>query len=355
MPRAASSSSSRHLPPAVVVDAVMAQQRAASFTKRSIKNATKKALLLKAISLIDLTTLEGKDTPQKVKALCQKAVQPDVGGTLKDVVVPPVAAVCVYPSLVKVARKTLDNLGEIGKKVKVASVATGFPSGQYPLDVRIDDTKRAIDDGADEIDMVISRHMALRGEWSQLFDEVAAITEACGKLANPAAGRGSSSPIWRGAHLKVILETGELETLDTVRRASDVSIAAMHHIGITAQPGAGFIKTSTGKVEPAATMPVVLVMLQAIADHFDATGEKVGMKPAGGIRTAKQALHHLVMLDEVLGVLDETDTASKDHPRGWMHQHLYRLGASALLNDLLRQLQWLQQGKYAARYDFADA
>jgi deoxyribose-phosphate aldolase len=327
----------------------MAQQRAASFTKRSIKNASKRALLLKAISLIDLTTLEGKDTPEKVRALCQKAVQPDVSGVLKDVVVPPVAAVCVYPSLVKVARKSLDALGPAGQKVKVASVATGFPSGQYPLPVRIDDTKRAIDDGADEIDMVISRHLALRGEWNALFDEVAAITQACGKIT-----RSGGISSWRGAHLKVILETGELETLDNVRRASDVSIAAMHHVGITSEPGAGFIKTSTGKVEPAATMPVVLVMLQAIADHFDATGEKVGMKPAGGIRTSKQALHHLVMLDEVLGTLEESPAVGS-HARGWMHAHLYRLGASALLNDLLRQLQWLQLGRYAARYDFADA
>lgn len=342
----------------VTVDKVMAEQRAASFTKRSIKGPAKEAGLRLAMSMIDLTTLEGKDTPEKVKSLCRKAVDPADGSWDSEPPLPTVAAICVYPTMVSVARRELDRLGERGRRVKVAAVATGFPSGQYPLKVRLDDTRRAVAAGADEIDMVISRGALLAGDEAQVFDEIAATVEACGYAAAPAsvtsgAGRGrkvamaaSHTPSAGYAHLKVILETGELETLDLVRRASDIAIRAMHSTGLTRHPGSGFIKTSTGKVEPAATMPVTLVMLEAIRDHFLATGELVGMKPAGGIRTAKSALHYLVMVKETLGEI-------QDH--AYFSPSLFRFGASALLNDLCRQLAWLKRGRYAARYDYAEA
>ncbi|MCA3006401.1 MAG: deoxyribose-phosphate aldolase [Planctomycetaceae bacterium] len=304
--------------PTTTVDKVMAEHRAASFTKRSIKADAKLAGLRLAASMVDLTTLEGKDSPEKVRGLCRKAVCPGDG----RVDCPPVAAVCVYPSLVAVARKELDKYP--GNTVKIAAVATGFPSGQYPIGVRLEDTRRAVEAGADEIDMVISRGAFLAGDHRRVHEEIIRTVEACGP-----------------AHLKVILETGELETLDNVRAASDLAIDALSRSGAVG----GFIKTSTGKVEPAATMPVTLVMLEAIRDHYLATGEVIGMKPAGGIRTAKQALHYLVMLKETLGVVD---------PR-FMTPQWFRFGASALLNDLLRQMDWLARGKYAARYDFGEA
>jgi deoxyribose-phosphate aldolase len=325
----------------VTVDKVMAEQRAASFTRRSLKAGTKLAGLKLAMSMLDLTTLEGKDTPEKVRSLCRKAVNPSDGfAGLAGESVPAVAAVCVYPMLVATARKEFDKLGS-GRRVKIASVATGFPSGQYPLKIRLDDTRRAIEAGADEIDMVISRGAFLAGEHRQVYDEVAAVSQAC------LSADGKSAR----AHLKVILETGELETLDNVREASDLSIRAMHDTGLLREPGAGFIKTSTGKVEPAATMPVTLVMLEAIRDHYLRTGEYVGMKPAGGIRTAKQSLHYLVMVKETLGAI----TDPQDRPGRYLRPDLFRFGASALLNDLLRQIAWHKSGRYAARYDFAEA
>ncbi len=314
------------------VDAVMAEQRAASFTKRSIKGPSKLAGLRLALSMVDLTTLEGKDTPEKVRSLCRKGVSPGDGSGLGGAdAVPTVAAICVYPTMVKVAREELDRLGDRGRGVKVAAVATGFPSGQYPLRVRLDDTRRAVEAGADEIDMVISRGAFLAGKLKTVRDEIKATVDAC-------ARGGDREP----AHLKVILETGELETLDNARRASDLAIEALHESGAEN----AFIKTSTGKVEPAATMPVTLVMLEAIRDHYLATGEMIGMKPAGGIRTAKQALHYLVMLKETLGDLEEG---------AWMTPQWFRFGASALVNDLCRQMLWLARGRYAARYDFAEA
>ena len=287
----------------------MADQRAASFTRRSIKKGAKVAGLKLALSMVDLTTLEGKDSPEKVRSLCRKAVLPDPS----DPSLPPVAAVCVYPNLVAVAKKELE-----GSAVKVASVATGFPSGQYPLDVRLDDVRRAVEAGADEIDMVISRGLFLAGRYDEVADEIRAIKGACGE-----------------AHLKVILETGELETYDNVRRASDLAI----HSGLE---NLDFIKTSTGKVSPAATMGVTLVMLEAIRDHFLATGVRIGMKPAGGIKNAKQALHYLVMVKETLG--DD-----------WLTPSLFRFGASSLTNDLLRQLAFQRTGHYAAGHDFPEA
>ncbi len=357
----------------VTVDKVMAEQRAASFTKRSIKGPSKEVALRLAMSMIDLTTLEGKDTHEKVRSLCRKGVDPGDGSWTSAEPLPSVAAICVYPMMVNAARKELNKLGDRGRGVKVAAVATGFPSGQYPLKVRLDDTRRAVDAGADEIDMVISRGALLAGNQTQIYDEVCATIEACGfkrapqsqatsaRAAKPrsssrgdaaspianARGKGTASPAAHAfAHLKVILETGELETLDLVREASDIAIRAMHDTGLSQHPGAGFIKTSTGKVEPAATMPVTLVMLQAISDHYHATGELVGMKPAGGIRTAKTAVQYLVMLKETLGDIEHG---------AYLQPSLFRFGASALLNDLCRQLTWLRRGRYAARYDFAEA
>ncbi len=279
------------------VDQVGIEERASRFTKRSIKNETKINGLKLALNMIDLTTLEGKDTDGKVKQLCYKAIH------LHDTYpgLPTVAAVCVYPSMVAVARKALGNSG-----VKVAAVATAFPSGQAPRDIKIRDTKYAIDQGADEIDMVISRGKFHQGEYNFVFDEIAAIKEACGN-----------------ARLKVILETGELVTYDKVRRASDIAMYA----------GADFIKTSTGKISPAATMPVTLVMLEAIRDFYYKTGKKIAMKPAGGISKSKLALHYLVMLNEVLG-------------EEWMNNEWFRFGASSLANDILMQLMKQKTGVY---------
>jgi deoxyribose-phosphate aldolase len=279
------------------IDQVGVEERVSRFTKRSIKKESKVAGLKVALSMIDLTTLEGKDTPGKVKQLCYKAMHPH--DSLENI--PTVAAICVYPSMVKIAKKALE-----GSKIKVASVATGFPSGQAPRDVKIRDTKYAVSEGADEVDMVISRGKFLAGEYNFVFDEIAAIKEACGD-----------------ARLKVILETGELTTLDKVRRASDL---AMH-------AGTDFIKTSTGKIQPAATMPVTLVMLEAIKDFYYSTGKMIGMKPAGGISKSKAALHYLVMVNEVLG----------EH---WLNNHWFRFGASSLANDILMQLVKEKTGLY---------
>ncbi len=279
------------------IDQVGIEERAARFTKRSIKKETKVSGLKLALNMIDLTTLEGKDTPGKVQQLCYKAMHPH--DALPGI--PTVAAICVYPSMVKIAKKALE-----GSAIKVASVATAFPSGQAPRDVKIRDTKFAVNEGADEVDMVISRGKFLAGEYNYVFDEIASIKEACGQ-----------------ARLKVILETGELVTYDKVRRASDI---AMH-------AGADFIKTSTGKVQPAATMPVTLVMLEAIRDFYYDTGKMIGMKPAGGISKSKLALHYLVMVNEVLG-------------EAWLDNHWFRFGASSLANDVLMQLMKEQTGLY---------
>ncbi len=310
------------------VDAVMAEQRAASFKTRSIKSSAKKAGLLLALSMLDLTTLEGKDSPEKVRALCQKAVTPDP--VRPDL--PKAAAVCVYPALIRTARETLESLGDT--HVKVAAVATGFPSGQYPLSVRIRDTELAIADGADEIDMVISRGSFLAGRYDEVAEEIREVKAVC----NASSSLGGREHV----HLKVILETGELETYDNARRASDLAIEALLQDGGDGPAGTGFIKTSTGKVQPAATMPVTLVMLEAIRDAYLATGKMVGMKPAGGIRTAKESLHYLVMVKETLG-------------DAWLSPDWFRFGASTLMNDIVRQIQWLESGKYAARYDVTEA
>jgi deoxyribose-phosphate aldolase len=323
--------------PSPTVDAVMAAERAASFTRRSIKSASKRSGLLLAMSMLDLTTLEGKDSVEKVRGLCRKAVTPDPSHPT----LPRVAAVCVYPSLVAVASQALKGSG-----VKVASVATGFPSGQYPLAVRLDDVRLAIADGADEIDMVINRGAFLAGRHEEVAEEIREVKRAC------------MEPLRHGrhpAHLKVILETGELDTLDNVRAASDLAIRAMADVDdecaslmqVEGMRPVDFIKTSTGKVQPAATMPVTLVMLEAIRDWYLATGLRVGMKPAGGIRTAKQALHYLVMVKETLGHLPGGDA--------WLGADHFRFGASTLCNDILRQLRWLETGRYAAAYDFPDA
>jgi len=279
------------------VDQVGVEERASRFTKRSIKKQSKVEGLKLVLSMIDLTTLEGKDTPGRVKQLCYKAkhLLDNYEG------LPTVAAVCVYPSMVRVAKKSLEGSG-----IKIASVATAFPSGQAPSKVKIEDTKFAVSEGANEVDMVISRGKFLTGEYNFVFDEIAAIKEACGE-----------------ARLKVILETGELSTFDKVRRASDIAMYA----------GADFIKTSTGKVQPAATMPVTLVMLEAIRDYYYSTGKMIGMKPAGGISKSKLALHYLVMLNEVLG-------------EDWMNNHWFRFGASSLANDVLMQLVKERTGVY---------
>jgi deoxyribose-phosphate aldolase len=279
------------------VDQVMAEDRAAAFAKRSIKTSAKLAGLKLAVSMMDLTTLEGQDTPGKIAFLCRKAIQP----LEPRYDVPRCAAVCVYPNFVRVAKRFVGNSG-----VKVASVATGFPSGQMPLRTKLNEVRAAVHDGADEIDMVIDRGAFLSGRYGQVFEEIAATKEACGP-----------------AHLKVILETGELQSYDNVRLASDLAMRA----------GADFIKTSTGKVSPAATMPVTLVMLEAIRDYFYATGIRIGMKPAGGIRTAKQALAYLVMVKETLG--DD-----------WLTSDLFRFGASTLVNDVLMQIVKSVDGNY---------
>ncbi len=295
----------------------MAIQRASSFTRRSIKTESKQQGLRLALSMIDLTTLEGKDSPEKVRSLCAKAIQPWDGNI--EPPLPSVAAVCVYPSLVQVAKRALED-----STVSVASVATGFPSGQYPLSVRINDVTEAVKAGADEIDMVVNRGAFLAGALDVFAEEITRVREACGT-----------------AHLKIILETGELETLENVRVASNLAIQAAAEAG-PIHDGEVFIKTSTGKVSPAATMPVTLVMLEAIREYFDETGIRIGMKPAGGIRTAKQALHYLVMVKETLGP-------------AWLHKSLFRFGASSLTNDVLRQLVRQQTGRYTASYDFSEA
>jgi deoxyribose-phosphate aldolase len=279
------------------VDQIMVEERAAAFTKRSIKTSAKLAGLKLAVSMMDLTTLEGKDTPGKVAFLCRKAMQPAAPGY--DV--PSCAAVCVYSAFVRHAKKFLGDSG-----VKVASVATAFPTGLMPLKLRLEEVRRAAGNGADEIDMVIDRGVFLAGEYDRVFDEIASVKEACG-----------------GAHLKVILETGELQTYDNVRLASEIAMRA----------GGDFIKTSTGKISPAATLPVTLVMLEAIRDYFFETGIRIGMKPAGGIRNAKQALAYLVMLKETLG-------------DNWLAPELFRFGASSLLNDVLMQIVKTIDGNY---------
>jgi len=279
------------------VDQVGIEERAAALSKRSIKKQTKIEGIKLAISMIDLTTLEGKDSPGKVQALCQKAIHPLEGNSS----VPSVAAVCVYPNMVSVAKKALK-----GTNVKVASVATGFPSGLTPLPIKIEETKRVVEMGADEVDMVIDRGAFLAGEYQKVSDEIAQVKEACGK-----------------SHLKVILETGELETYDNVRKASFLAM----------QAGADFIKTSTGKAAVNATLPVTLVMLEAIRDYWYQTGKMVGMKPAGGIRTSKQALQYLVVVKETLG-------------DRWLSNDWFRFGASTLTNDLLMQLTKEATGRY---------
>jgi deoxyribose-phosphate aldolase len=298
------------------VDRVMVDARAVSFTKRSIKTESKLRGLLLAMSMIDLTTLEGKDSPEKVRSLCRKAIRPCENDVeVLGFRVPSAAAVCVYPALVQAAKEEL-----AGSGVKIASVATGFPSGQYPLAVRVDDTRRAVEAGADEIDMVISRGAFLAGRYDEVASEIVEIKRACG-----------------AAHLKVILETGELETYDNVRLASDLAIEA----------GADFIKTSTGKVQPAATLPVTLIMLEAVRDHYLQTGVIIGVKPAGGIRTAKQALQYLIMVKETLaGVVPGANP--------WLSPQWFRLGASSLANDILRQVVKLQTGRYMSGHDFSE-
>jgi deoxyribose-phosphate aldolase len=279
------------------VDQVAVEERAATLAKRSIKRESKQFALDLAIRMMDLTTLEGADTPGKIAALCSKAIRPDP----VDRTVPSVAAVCVYPNLVPYAKERLEGSG-----VKVASVATGFPSGQFPTEIKLADVRAAVEFGADEIDMVIDRGAFLSGRYAKVYDEIVRVKEASAD-----------------AHLKVILETGELGTYDNVRRASLLAMAA----------GADFIKTSTGKVSPAATLPVALVMLEAIRDVHDETGRVVGFKPAGGIRTAKQAVQHLVLVHETLGV-------------DWLTPDLHRFGASSLLNDVLMQIRKEKTGRY---------
>ena len=279
------------------IDQVAVEERAASLAKRSIKKEAKVFALELAVRMTDLTTLEGSDTAGKVAALASKAVRPDPS----DASVPSVAALCVYPNMVPTAVERLRDSG-----VKVASVATAFPSGQSPLEVKLEEVRWVVEHGADEVDMVIDRGAFLAGRYAKVYDEIVRVKEACGE-----------------AHLKVILETGELGTYDNVRRASLLAIAA----------GGDFIKTSTGKLSSAATLPVALVMLEAIRDVYEETGKRVGFKPAGGIRNAKQAVQHLVLVNETLGV-------------DWLTPDLYRFGASSLLNDILMQIRKEKTGRY---------
>lgn len=288
------------------VDRVAADARAEAFTRRSLKGATKRSGLRLAIALTDLTTLEGKDSAEKVRALCRKARRPDPA---RDDV-PPVAAVCVYPRLVATARAAL-----AGSPVLVASVATAFPSGQSSLATRLAEVEEAVAAGAHEVDMVISRGAFLSGRHALVAEEIREVKAACG-----------------AAHLKVILETGELETYDNVRAAAELAIAN----------GADFVKTSTGKVAPAATMGVTLVLLEAVREHWRATGRAVGVKAAGGIRSAKQALHYLVMVKETMG--DD-----------WLRPERFRFGASTLLDDLLLQVRKQDTGRYSAAWDVGEA
>ena len=285
-----------------VVDQVGIEERVARFNTRSIKKGSKVQALKLALNMIDLTTLEGKDTEGKVKQMCYKAMHPHLA--LHDL--PSTAAVCVYPTMVKTAKDALK-----GSNVKVASVSTAFPSGNSTMQIKLLDTKLALDNGADEIDMVISRGEFLKGNYNFVFDEIAAIKDLTHKY---------------NSRLKVIFETGEISTLDNVRRASDIAIYA----------GADFIKTSTGKIGVAATMPVTLVMLDAIKDYYFKTGIQVGMKPAGGISTAKGALQYLVMLHETLG-------------NAWLDNKWFRFGASSLANDLILQLEKEAKGVYYSK------
>ncbi len=285
------------------VDQVGASVRVEMLATRSIKTSSKNWAIDLAIQMVDLTTLEGSDTPGKVRALCAKAVYPDP----TDLTVPSVGAICVYNDMVKIAREALDAGG--GKNIPVAAVATAFPSGRASMEVKIQDTKDAIANGAGEIDMVIDRGAFLAGNLGLVFDEIKLIKEICGDKA----------------HLKVILETGELVTLDNVRKASYLAMLA----------GADFIKTSTGKIAPAATAPVVYVMLEAVRDFYKMTGVRVGVKPAGGIRTTKDAIKQLVLVNEVAGA-------------EWLNPNLFRIGASALLNDLLMQRMKMRDGYYAS-------
>ncbi len=279
------------------IDQVAVEERAATLSRRSIKREAKLFALDLAVRMMDLTTLEGQDTPGKIAALASKAIRPDPS----DPTVPSVAALCVYPNLVPAALERVHGSG-----VKVASVATAFPSGQSPTDIKVAEAARVAEMGADEIDMVIDRGAFLAGRYAKAYDEIVQVKEACGE-----------------AHLKVILETGELGTYDNVRRASLLAMAA----------GADFIKTSTGKLPSAATLPVTLVMLEAIRDVYEETGRRVGMKPAGGIRTAKQSVQYLVLLHETLGL-------------DWLTPDLFRFGASSLLNDVLMQIRKEKTGRY---------
>ncbi len=280
------------------VDQVGAEARAAGLGTRSIKTTAKAYALDLAIRMVDLTTLEGADTPGKVRALASKAMRPDPA----DPSCPAAAAVCVYPDMVGIAKETLGDSG-----VNVAAVATAFPSGRAAMDIKLADTSDAVEAGADEIDMVIDRGAFLSGRYLQVFEEIAQVREACGS-----------------AHLKVIFETGELQTYDNVRRISWLAMMA----------GAHFIKTSTGKVQPAATLPVTLIMLEAVRDWRDATGQMIGVKPAGGIRTAKDAIKYLVMVNEIVGA-------------DWLDPDWFRFGASTLLNDLLMQRTKMTTGRYS--------
>jgi len=302
--------------PLMPIDQVGAEERASTFTKRSIKKSSKLAALYEIIRMIDLTTLEGADTAGRVRQLCAKAKHPIPPGVYEELKrfenfrsLPTVAAVCVYPNLVPIAKEALEGSG-----IHIASVATAFPSGQIPLKTKIEEVKTAVDFGADEIDMVINRGAFLSGNYQMVFDEIVAIREACENKA----------------HLKVILETGELGTYDRIQIASHLAIMA----------GADFIKTSTGKVSPAATMPVTLVMLQVISDHYNSSGKIIGMKPAGGIRTVKQAIHYLCMVNEVLG------------PK-WLTPDLFRFGASSLLTDVLKQIYKQITGHYYYDREFS--
>jgi deoxyribose-phosphate aldolase len=279
------------------IDAVALEERATTLAKRSIKRESKVQALELAIRMMDLTTLEGQDTPGKVAALCSKAMRPDP----VDLSIPPVAAICVYPNLVATAKERL-----AGSGVKVASVATAFPSGQSPTEIKVAETRAVVQLGADEVDMVIDRGAFLSGRYAKVYDEIVRVKEASGD-----------------SHLKVILETGELGTYDNVRRASLLAMAA----------GADFIKTSTGKISPAATLPVTLCMMEAVRDVHAETGRLVGIKPAGGIRVAKQAVQYLVVLHETLG------------PE-WLTPDLFRFGASSLLNDVLMQIRKEKTGRY---------
>ena len=285
------------------VDQVGAEARAATLATRSIKTTAKEFAIDLAIRMVDLTTLEGQDTPGKVRALSSKAMRPDPA----DPTCPQVAAVCVYPDMVAVAKETLGDSG-----VHVASVATAFPSGRAARDIKLADTQDAVQAGADEIDMVIDRGAFLSGRYLEVFEEIVAVREACVR------------PDGSSAHLKVIFETGELQTFDNIRRVSWLAMMA----------GAHFIKTSTGKVQPAATMPGTLVMLEAVRDFREATGQMVGVKPAGGIRSSKEAIRYLVMVNEVAGA-------------PWLDPDWFRFGASTLLNDLLMQRTKMQTGRYS--------